>query len=203
MSFWNRLLEIGNKSLGLKGIPFLRTNEDRKHSEDDEYWTIQVHINSEGLDEVPDSWKEYTQEYAGEEAVVLFTQEQLEKFLFRSIRLTRTRDEYLEKYAWDDTSDALLGELRWVSRKDEEVFGGANWYWALQVEWPVNVSFTVSSSAKEGRKVLPQILDFEEAEEIVLFLTPSDLEVGLKRAERNPEDVASFLKEHALRDMMD
>jgi len=203
MSIWERLLEVGNKSLGLKGVPFIRTNEQRKGVEDEEYWTIQVRIDHRGTEQVPDNWKKLTRKYAGSEAVVLFTQEQMEKFLLRSLRLPRTREVYLELYSWEDTTDSLLGKMQWVAREDEEVFGGAMNYWALQVEWPSNVSFTISSAKKNGRDVVPEVVDFEECEEVVLFLTPSDLEVGLERAERNPEDVASFLKEHALRDIMD
>ena len=200
MSFWEKLLKIGNKSLGLKGIPFLRENAERRGSENPDYWVIQVYINA---GQVPSHTSEKVKSYLGQETVVIFTQKQMEGFLYRSIKMPVTRDAFLEKHSWENTTDDLLGDFYCVDRIDGVRFGTASQYWAVHLEWPTNVSFELSKARIGNKQVLPSVVDFEEADEVVLFLTSHDLSVGLDRAERNPEDVALFLREHALRDMAD
>ena len=65
-------------------------------------------------------------------------------------------------------------------------FGASTQYWAIQLEWPKDYD--------DEKK---------EAQETVILLTPPELERALNRAKKNPEDVAVFLKDHAVQDVVD
>ena len=65
-------------------------------------------------------------------------------------------------------------------------FGESSQYWAIQLEWPKDYD--------DEKKV---------AEEVVILMTPHELERALERAKRNPEDLQMFLKDHAVQDVVD
>lgn len=79
----------------------------------------------------------------------------------------------------------LLGKPFLVNNLERR-FGEAPQYWAVQFEWPVDY---------DDEKL--------KGQEVVVLITPFELERMLKRAQKNPEDVARFLKDHELADMVD
>lgn len=79
----------------------------------------------------------------------------------------------------------LLGKPYLIDNRNY-TFGSSPVYWAIQLEWPE----TYDETKLEG-------------EEIVILLTPHELERVISRAAKNPEDVISFLEKHAIQDSID
>lgn len=96
---------------------------------------------------------------------------------------------------WSRTLGKSLGlnGKFYVKKNLDPIMGEAPEYILMKCEAPSDM--VVESLSEEQH--------FKNGEEVVLAFTPHEFLKALDRAMNNPEDIAEFLKQHALEDLLD
>jgi len=176
-------------SLGLLGKPYEVVNRDRLFGAASRYWAIQIEwgIPPEQLFATSDDLLRWDDnKIAQEETVILLTEREFGHVIARGIKNKEDFESHIEGV--EDTNE-LLGKAVFKNNEDPKP-SALKHYWYVLIEFPYAC-------------FVHDRFQFAAGNETLLLLTPHELEGALYRSARNPEDIVSFLREHASEDLVD